>query len=188
MTLSRFGAVATFQVTFTELFIAATVIATAAYRFGWRSVAFGSFLGAAGVAVLAALLQVAAYRIALHWLDWISALLLLGFGLYLAYEFLTGLGERHGPDVGPHGAGWDLPVNAGGVGVAAWALAAEGLEILGGPDGEGRGRPIRTVQPSQRGCGQARCRGRVAQRPPRGSGRKPATAEARAHERSRFTS
>lgn len=130
MTLSWFGAVVTFQVTFTELFIAASVVAAAAYRFGWRSVALGSALGAAGVAVLAAVLQVAAYRIALHWLDWISALLLLGFGMYLAYEFLTGLGERHGPDVGPHGAGWDLPVNAGGVGVAAWALAAEGLEIL----------------------------------------------------------
>lgn len=106
------------------------MIAAAAYRFGWRSVALGSVLGAAGVAALAAVLQVAAYRIALHWLDWISALLLLGFGLYLAYEFVTGLKERHGPDIRPLGAGWDLPVNAGGVGVAAWALAAEGLEIL----------------------------------------------------------
>ena len=42
---------------------------------------------------------------------------------------------------------------------------AEGLEILGGPDGEGRGRPIRTVQPSQRGCRQARCSG-LHHRPP----------------------
>jgi hypothetical protein len=41
-------------------------------------------------------------------------------------------------------------------------IEAEGLEILRGPDGEGRGRPIRTVQPSQRGCRQARCRSRVA--------------------------
>ncbi|MGY2049151.1 hypothetical protein [Methylobacterium sp. JK268] len=130
MSLSWFGAVVTFQVTFTELFIAATVIAAAAYRFGWRSVALGSVLGAAGVAALAAVLQVAAYRIALHWLDWISALLLLGFGLYLSYEFVTGLRERPGVDGVPHGFGWDLPVNAGGVGVAAWALAAEGLEIL----------------------------------------------------------
>lgn len=128
--LSWFGSLVTFQVTFTELFIAATVITAAAYRFGWRSVELGSVIGAAGVAVLAAALQVAAYRIALHWLDWISALLLLGFGLYLAYEFVTGLRDRHGADTAPHGAGWNLPVNAAGIGVAAWALVAEGLEIL----------------------------------------------------------
>lgn len=124
------GTLITFQVTFTELFIAATVIAAASYRFGWRSVALGSALGAAGVAVLAAVLQVAAYSIALHWLDWISALLLLGFGLYLAYEFATGLKEAHGEDTIPTGTGWALPLNAAGIGVAAWALAAEGLEIL----------------------------------------------------------
>jgi hypothetical protein len=50
------GALITFQVEFTELFIAATVIAAASYRFGWRSVALGATLGAAGVAVLGAVL------------------------------------------------------------------------------------------------------------------------------------
>jgi hypothetical protein len=64
VSLSWVGALITFQVTLTEMFIAATV-----YRFEWRSVALGSALGAAGVAVLAAVLQVAAYGIALHWLD-----------------------------------------------------------------------------------------------------------------------
>ena len=119
-----------YRVTFTELFIAATVIAAASYRFGWRSVALGSLLGAAGVVVLAWLLQIAAYRVALHWLDWGSALLLLGFGLYLTYECVTGLGQM--PAAGPQtsGSGWAMPLNAGGIGVAAWALAAEGLEIL----------------------------------------------------------
>lgn len=130
MDLSWLGVLITFQVTFTELFIAATVIAAAAYRFGWRSVTLGSALGAIGVAVLAAVLQVAAYSIALHWLDWVSALLLLGFGLYLAYEFVNGLKETRGDDPVPTGTGWALSLNAGGISVAAWALAAEGLEIL----------------------------------------------------------
>lgn len=130
MDLSWLGALITFQVTFTELFIAATVIAAAAYRFGWRSVAVGSVLGAVGIAVLAAVLQVAAYSVALHWLDWISALLLLGFGAYLSYEFVTGLREPPGEDPMPTGSCWALPLNAGGISVAAWALAAEGLEIL----------------------------------------------------------
>ena len=131
MSLSWLGALITLQVTFTELFIATTVIAAAAYRFGWRSVALGSVLGATGVVLLAAVLQAAAYRVALHWLDWVSALLLLGFGLYLAYEFATGLKVTHSDDThAPTGTGWALPLNAGGISVAAWALAAEGLEIL----------------------------------------------------------
>lgn len=128
MSPSWVGTLITFQVTFTELFIAATVVAAAAYRFGWRSVALGSALGATGVAILAAVLQVAAYGIALHWLDWISALLLLGFGAYLVYEFISGFRETN--DIASAGTGWALPLNAGGIGVAAWALAAEGLEIL----------------------------------------------------------
>ncbi|WP_342163165.1 hypothetical protein [Methylobacterium sp. SD21] len=128
MSPSWVGTLITFQVTFTELFIAATVVAAAAYKFGWRSVALGSALGATGVAILAAVLQVAAYGIALHWLDWISALLLLGFGAYLVYEFISGFRETN--DIAPVGTGWALPLNAGGIGVAAWALAAEGLEIL----------------------------------------------------------
>lgn len=130
MTVSWPGAVITFQVTFTEMFIAATVIAAAAHRFGWRSVAVGSALGAIAVALLAGALQVAAYRIALHWLDWVSALLLLGFGLYLTYEFISGLDAAKDVDPTSNVAGWGLPLNAGGISVAAWALAAEGLEIL----------------------------------------------------------
>lgn len=117
MSPSWVGTLITFQVTFTELFIAATVVAAAAYKFGWRSVALGSALGATGVAILAAVLQVAAYGIALHWLDWISALLLLGFEAYLVYEFISGFRETN--DIAPAGTGWALPLNAGGIGVAA---------------------------------------------------------------------
>ncbi|WP_289014324.1 hypothetical protein [uncultured Methylobacterium sp.] len=130
MPVSWLGALITFQVTFTELFIAASVIAAASYRFGWRSVALGSVLGVLAVAVLAGVLQAAAYAVALRWLDWLSALLLLGFGLYLGYEFVGGLGGGTTDATGQARLGWSLPVNAAGVGVAAWALVAEGLEIL----------------------------------------------------------
>lgn len=128
MTVLWLGVLITFQVTFTELFIAASVIAAAAYRFGWRSVALGSVLGAAGIGLLAAVLQIASYAIALRWLDWISALLLLGFGAYLTYEFIAGFRDATEPIA--NGTGWALPLNATGISIAAWALAAEGLEIL----------------------------------------------------------
>ncbi|MGU3327008.1 hypothetical protein ACLBXB_08715 [Methylobacterium mesophilicum] len=130
MAVSWIGSLITFQVTFTELFIAATIIAAASYRFGWRSVALGSLLGGGGVAVLALVLQVAAYSVALRWLDWVSALLLVGFGLYLTYEFITGMKATQADEPRSPGSGWSLPLNAGGISVAAWALAAEGLEIL----------------------------------------------------------
>jgi hypothetical protein len=67
-------------------------------------------------------------------------------------------------------------------------IEAEGLEIMGGADGERCIRPIRTVQPCQRDYGQTSYRGVVAQRPPRGPDRKPETPGAGFHERSRFTS
>lgn len=89
--VSWFGVVITFQVTFTELFIAATVLIAGAYRFGWRSLLLGGVLGGTAVAVLAWVLQAAAYRFALHLLDAIAAALLLAFGIYLLWEFLQGL-------------------------------------------------------------------------------------------------
>ncbi|APT34573.1 hypothetical protein MCBMB27_05282 [Methylobacterium phyllosphaerae] len=112
MTVSWLGVLITFQVTFTELFIAASVIVAAAYRFGWRSVALGSVLGAVGIGLLAAVLQIASYAIALHWLDWISALLLLGFGAYLAYEFISGF--RGATEPVAVGNAWALPLNVAG--------------------------------------------------------------------------
>ncbi|WP_143739257.1 hypothetical protein [Methylobacterium radiotolerans] len=65
VTPSWFGEPVTFQGTRTEWIIAATVIAAAAHRFGWRGLARGSVLGATGVAVLAAL-RAATCRIARH--------------------------------------------------------------------------------------------------------------------------
>ena len=81
------------------------MIAAAAHRFGWRGLALGSVLGATGVAVLAALaaLQAATCRIARHWLDRISVLPPLGFGLQRAYEVTTGLRGRPGANVHPRG-------------------------------------------------------------------------------------
>ncbi|WP_187278720.1 hypothetical protein [Methylobacterium sp. WL12] len=57
--------------------------------------------------------------------------MLLGFGLYLLYEFIDGLSKRDaGTAPGSTDANWSRPINAAGLGVAAWALVAEGLEIL----------------------------------------------------------
>ncbi|KQO49603.1 MULTISPECIES: hypothetical protein [unclassified Methylobacterium] len=131
MTISWLGALITFQVTFTELFIAASVMLTGAYRFGWRSILAGSVVGALAVAALAVALRSAAYLLALNVIDWISAVLLLGFGLYLAYEFVDGYSKRRAGDAAASVDGhWNRPLNAAGLGVAAWALVAEGLEIL----------------------------------------------------------
>lgn len=131
MTISWLGAVITFQVTFTELFIAATVMMTGAYRFGWRSVLAGSIAGALVVAALGIALKSAAYLLALHVVDWISAVLLIGFGLYLVYEFIDGIAKRDaGKPFAPVDGNWNRSLNAAGLGVAAWALIAEGLEIL----------------------------------------------------------
>ncbi|NEU13690.1 hypothetical protein G3T14_16340 [Methylobacterium sp. BTF04] len=131
MAVAGLGAVITFQVTFTELFIAATVMMTAAYRFGWLSVLAGSIAGALVVAALGIALRSAAYLLALDVVDWISAVLLIGFGLYLVYEFIDGIAKR---DAGKPSAtvdgNWNRSLNAAGLGVAAWAIVAEGLEIL----------------------------------------------------------
>lgn len=131
MTVSWLGAVITFQVTFTELFIAVTVMMTGAYRFGWRSVLAGSIAGALGVAALGIALRSAAYLLALNVVDWISAVLLIGFGLYLVYEFIDGIAKRDaGKPLASVDGNWNRPLNAAGLGVAAWAIIAEGLEIL----------------------------------------------------------
>lgn len=130
--VSWLGTVITFQVTFTELFIAATVLAAGAYRFGWRSLLLGAGIGIAAVAMLAWALQAAAYRFALHMLDGLAAALLLAFGLYLLWEFLDGLSRWHDHgSLPPRTAGnWNQPLNLAGVNVGAWALITEGLEVL----------------------------------------------------------
>ena len=132
MAFSVSGSWVTFQVTFTELFIAATLFSSVAYKRGWRSAAAGSVLGACAVIVAAYVAGLSARRIPFHYLDWISAVLLLGFGGYLVYEFITGLkaardgirsaGVRHENSLA-------RALNWPGVSVAAWAMMAEGLEI-----------------------------------------------------------
>ncbi|MEZ0386044.1 MAG: hypothetical protein ACAI34_03180, partial [Verrucomicrobium sp.] len=134
MEFSWAGACATFQVTFTEFFIASTVFASVVYRSGWRSAVVGSVLGAFCIGLVAAVLGASLRSIPLHLLDWVSSILLLGFGAYLFYEFVTGLRaldnaipeQEHCVPCIAQKTGLHWP----GIGIAAWAVVAEGLEVL----------------------------------------------------------
>lgn len=138
VTPSWFGDPVTFQGTLTEWIIAATVIAAAAHRFGWRGLALGSVLGATGVAVLAAL-QAAICRIARHWLDRISVLPPLGFGLQRAYEVTAGVRGRPGADVHPRGQACTCPSTPAG------SVRASGI----GSGGAGEPRGLARRVPAQ---------------------------------------
>jgi uncharacterized membrane protein len=129
--LSLIGGWITFQVTFTEFFIAATVFYSVAYKQGWKSSVLGALLGAAAIVVLALVVGSSLNKIPFHVLDWISALLLVGFGCYLTYEFIDGLKKK---EAAPRKTGdlvdLDRALNRAGIVVAAWAVMTEGLEIL----------------------------------------------------------
>ena len=146
MEFSLIGALVTLQVTFTELFIASTMIASVGYKNGWRSAVLGSVIGAVAVAILCFILGTAGSKIPMHILDWISTVLLLGFGLWLFYEFWSahkkGEGAAsidRGVEIRGLGAGESAaavlqkniakPINWAGVSVAGWGMFAEGLEI-----------------------------------------------------------
>lgn len=129
---SWLGTVISFQVTFTKLFIAATVLIAGAYHFGWRSLLLGGLFGTSAVAVLAWGLEAFASRYALQALDGLSAALLLTFGGYLLWEFFEGLGswELDGTLPLRRDSGWYRPVNLTGVNIGACALITTGLKIL----------------------------------------------------------
>ena len=77
----------------------------------------GGVLGATAVAVLAWVLQAAAYLFALHLLDAIAALL-MAFGIYLFWEFLQGLSQLGGTSPKPpaFSGNWPRPLNLAGIG------------------------------------------------------------------------
>jgi uncharacterized membrane protein len=140
--ISLAGAIVTFQVTFTELFIASTVISSVAYKHGWRSAALGSLGGASAVAVVSFSLAQLGLMLPMTALDWISALLLLGFGLFLLYEFWTAhqVAEEAVEMLEAYeDRSSQLAVNAmsannlliwSGIIVAFWGMFAEGMEIM----------------------------------------------------------
>ena len=131
MTVSWLGAFLTFQVTFTELFIAATVIFAVGYTHGWKSAAIGSLVGAAGIVLASTVLAVLGGKLPTRVLDWMSSLLLLGFGLFLLYGFWrSGATPAPAVDEPVEGAPIARPVNLAGIGIAAWGMFAEGLEIM----------------------------------------------------------
>lgn len=137
------------------------MIAAAAHRFGWRGLALGSVLGATGVAVLAALaaLQAATCRIARHWLDRISVLPPLGFGLQRAYEITAGLRGRDGADVHPRGQAFTCPSTPAG------SVRASGI----GSGGAGQPRGLARRVPAQKDGDRDR-RKRIGARRPRPPG------------------
>lgn len=143
MEISLVGSIITFQVTFTELFIASTVVASVSYKYGWKSAALGSMLGAIAIAFLSFTLGSFASGIPMYILDWISSILLFGFGMFLYYEFWTAHKKGEGaatidrgtpaPTIAPAFAlekGLAMSVNWAGVSIAAWGMFAEGLEIM----------------------------------------------------------
>ena len=131
MTISWLGAFLTFQVTFTELFIAATVILTVGYKHGWKSAAIGSLVGAGAIALASAALAALGGQLPTRVLDWVSSLLLLGFGLFLLYGFWRS-GPAPAPEAGrlANGLRAARSLSLAGIGVAAWGMFAEGLEIM----------------------------------------------------------
>lgn len=117
-----------FRITFADLFIAASIVAVVAYRFGWRSALLG-MLGGTSLALLAmALLGSGA---APRSQEWLSATLLLGFGLYLLYQFIAGLSLRDDGATLPAGddVGWYRAPNLAGLAMAGWAAMAQSFEI-----------------------------------------------------------
>jgi len=115
------------------------------YKNGWRSAALGSVIGAVAVAILGFILGTAGSKIPMQILDWVSTVLLLGFGLWLFYEFWSAHKKGEGAasidrglEISGSGDGGSAtalqeniakPVNWAGVSVAAWGMFAEGLEI-----------------------------------------------------------
>lgn len=131
--ISYLGALITFQVTFTELFIAATVIASVSLTRGWRSAALGTLLGALAIITVAALTRGLLRLVPIYLLDWVSGLLLLGFGAYLLYESWSAHRRREGVAeicAAEEEKRLAQSLNWAGVSIAAWAFFAEGLEIM----------------------------------------------------------
>ncbi|WP_017366252.1 hypothetical protein [Methylococcus capsulatus] len=140
--ISLAGVLVTFQVTFTELFIASTVISSVAYKHGWQSAALGSLGGALAVAVVSFGLAQLGLLLPMTALDWISALLLLGFGVFLLYEFWAAhqvaeeavetleVYEDPSSRRAANALSAGNPLIWSGIIVAFWGMFAEGLEIM----------------------------------------------------------
>ncbi len=130
MEISLMGALITFQVTFTEFFIAATVFVAIGMRYGWRSAMLGCILGFAGIAVVAVVLKETLQYLTFTALDYISAVLLLSFGAYLFYEFFTAHKKGEGVQTIDRNIENESKFHLKGVTVCAWGVFAEGLEVL----------------------------------------------------------
>lgn len=120
----------TFQAGFTESFIASSVVVSVGLSRGKKNAIIGTVIGLLASGVLAFILQSFLLAIPEDILNWISSLLLLGFGMFLIYEFVKA--EREGEGVLEFQKNPQLrgKTSWGAVFVAAWGVFNEGLEIL----------------------------------------------------------
>lgn len=124
MSLNLAGVIVTFQVTFTELFIAASVLACVTLRYGKSAAVVSSILGGAAIALVAAALYVLGATLPIRAIDWISSLLLLGFGTFLLYEFWAAGAPQASEQRRETLGRWTC------MAVAAWGMFAEGAEVM----------------------------------------------------------
>lgn len=119
----------TFQAGFTESFIASSVVVSVALSRGRKNAVIGTVIGLVAACVLAFILQVFLLKIPGNILNWLSSILLLGFGLFLIREFIKA--QREGEGVLEFKKDGDSNIFSwGAIMVAAWGVFNEGLEIL----------------------------------------------------------
>lgn len=119
----------TFQAGFTESFIASSVVVSVALSRGKKNAVIGTVIGLLAACALAFILQAFLLKIPGSILNWVSSILLLGFGLFLIREFIKAQREGEGllefkKDGNSNTFSWSA------ITVAAWGVFNEGLEIL----------------------------------------------------------
>lgn len=129
MQLDWAGLWITFQAGFTESFIASSVVVSVALSRGRKNAIIGTILGLLVSCILAFILQVFLLKIPEHVLNWISSVLLLGFGVFLIREFAKANREGDGL-LEFKKEGDSIALSWSAITVAAWGVFNEGLEII----------------------------------------------------------
>lgn len=129
MNLDWAGLWITFQAGFTESFIASSVVVSVALSRGRKNAVIGTIIGLLASSILAFILQTFLLKIPGSILNWVSSILLFGFGLFLIREFVKD--HRAGEGVLEFKKEGDsTTLSWGAITVAAWGVFNEGLEII----------------------------------------------------------